>query len=121
MTWLKGAGAPLASSSRVARISQRGDFLRGGNNTKRTWPKFLLILNQIEAVFLSRSGDLKKKVFARIETVFTGEIRWSPKKKAIAPLPPGNTTDLECALKKQKTTGLLEKCFHILFQVIITN
>ena len=38
-----------------------GLFLEAGNNSKRTWPKFSSVLNQIEAVFLSKSGDLQKK------------------------------------------------------------
>ena len=38
-----------------------GAFLEAGNNSKRTWPKFLWVLKQTEAVFPSSSGDLKKK------------------------------------------------------------
>ena len=62
---------------RVARNSQKGGgtFLEAENNRKRTRPKFSSVLNQIDAVFLSKSGVLKKKVFTKIETVFPAEIR----------------------------------------------
>ena len=59
-------------------------FLEAGNNSKRTWPKFSSVLNEIEAVFLSKSGDLQKnkKVITNSGTVFPAEIRCSPKKKS---------------------------------------
>ena len=48
---------------RVARISWRGGgaFLEGWDNCKRPWPKFSLLLNQIEAVFRPKTVDLQKK------------------------------------------------------------
>ena len=62
----------------------RGAFLEAGNNSKRTWPKFSSVLNHIEAVVLSKSGDLQRKeILTKIETVFPAEIRWSPKKKGL--------------------------------------
>ena len=63
---------------------------------KRTWPKFSLLLNWIEANFQWQSGDLKKKKRSspksegfflpksRIQTIFPANIRWSPKKKVFA-------------------------------------
>ena len=69
---------------RIGRNSQRGGgaFFETGNNSKRTWPKFSSALNQIEAVFLSKSGDLqKKKVFTVIQSVFLTNFGWDPEKK----------------------------------------
>ena len=59
---LNGASA-WDAGRRVARISQRGGgaFMRDENNSKWTWPKFSSVLNQIEAIFQSKSDDLLKK------------------------------------------------------------
>ena len=71
---------------RVARISQRvgGAFLRGGNNSKRTGPKFSSVLNQTETVFLSKSGDLKKKRRSspKLKRFFRPELSDLKKKKS---------------------------------------
>ena len=71
----------MATLRRVARNLQwgRGAFLEAGNNSKRSWPRFWSVFNQIEAVFLSNSGDLQKwnkKVFTEIESVFLSKFRW---------------------------------------------
>ena len=56
-------------------------FLEAGNNSERTWPKFSLVLNQIEAVFLTKSGDLRKKVFTKLKRFFRPESGDLKKKK----------------------------------------
>ena len=65
----------IKSQARSQDFAKGGTFLRGENNSKRTLPKFSSVLNRIEAIILSKSGDLKKKVFTRLETVFPAEIR----------------------------------------------
>ena len=68
---------------RVARISQNGGaFLKGENNSKRTWPKSSSVLNEIETVFLSKSGDFqKKKVFTKIQSLFLTNFGCAPEKQ----------------------------------------
>ena len=73
------------TSSSVARISQMGGaFLEVWNNLKRTWPKFSLVLNYIEAVFLSKLGDPtpKKRSSPKFKGFFPTEFTWSQKKRS---------------------------------------
>ena len=79
--------------------TSRGAFLRGGNNSTRTWPKFSSVLNQIEAVFLSKSGDLQKKRFSpKLRRFFRPKLGDLQKKKG-----PHFSWPTFGALQKKKT------------------
>ena len=71
---------------RVARILQRrGGFLEAWNNSKQTWPELSSVLNQIEAVFLSQSGDIQKekKGLHQNSVTFPDQLWVSSKKKKL--------------------------------------
>ena len=73
-----------------------GAFLEVWYNCKQTWPKFSLVLNEIEAVFLSKSGDLKKKGLHRNSKGFSCRNQVISKKKVFtdfgwAPEPKNST------------------------------
>ena len=80
--------------ARSRDFAKEGAFLEVWYNRKRTSPKFSLVLNEINSVFLSNFGDLQEKkersspnfeeIFrpkAKIRRVFLAENRWSPNKK----------------------------------------
>ena len=96
--------------ARSQDFAKGGAFLRGENNSKQTWPKFPSVLNQIEAVFLSKSGDLqKKKVFTKIETVLrpkSGGLQ--KKKKVFIKIQSLLRTNLGCAPVKKNSTFLVQ-------------
>ena len=99
-------------SSSVARILQRGRgaFLEAWNISKRTWPKFLSVLNLDWGIFLSKSGDLQKRKKKRSSPKFkrffqpqTGDLQ---KKRSLLQRTPFSACFRPSSKKKRQVSQL---------------